>query len=229
MTEIPIWIYMCVYGFIALLFTTIGLVAGWVIWEKWVTPQESKIIRKAKRKKKPLVIHVGDEGFAKFEVLDEIGKEGYAQTTEKKDKEPFIGFLPRTPPEEKVKNKVATFINKLAEKKAYLPSAKVPIWFAYTGKSILTSLYPLAGLKILEETNPGSTVVNLQEIKSLFDKPWDQTQIRALTIKAHTRGMLEQKKFMGIEGWKPVIMGVSIILALGIILVLVLVLAPRVL
>jgi len=216
------WVMICLYGFPILLLVCIGIIAAWYIWEHWMTPQESKTIRKATRKKRPIAIHVGDEGFAKIEVLDFIGKEGFASTKkDSTDKNQFSGFFARSSPEEPTsdaKSKIASFINKLASKKVYLQHAKIPVWFAYTGKAILTSLFSLAGLEGTKElpTNPTPILVDLQEIKSLFGKPWDQTQIRANQVDARTEGVFEGKKFSSLETWKAVVVPVGIILALVI-------------
>ena len=215
------WVMICLYGFPITLLAIAGIISAWIIWEKWMTPQESKTIRKATRKKRPIAIHVGDEGFAKIEILDFIGKEGFASTKkDSTDKDQFLGFFARSPSEEPSdkKGKIAAFINKLASKKVYLQHAKIPVWFAYTGKAILTSLFSLAGLELTKDlpTNPTPAVVDLQELKSLFGKPWDQTQIRANQVDARTEGVFEGKKFSSLETWKAVVVPVGIILALVI-------------
>lgn len=201
-------------GFPTMFFLTLAI---WAIDHIWLTPQEAKIIKKAKRKKKPVVIHVGDEGHAKFEILEILGPEGYASTS-KDRKQKWLGFFPRIPPSEEIEKKnteakIADFINKLATKKSFLKDAKIPIWFAYSGKAILTSLYNLAGVKILEEQgNPsGPVVVNLQEIKALFAKPWDESQIRAQETDAYEEGSFTSKKFYGAEGMKYFVLPLAMI------------------
>lgn len=215
-------------GFPVMFFVTLAL---WVIDHVWLTPDESKIIKKAKRKKRPLVIHVGDEGYAKFEILETLGPEGYTSTS-KKSKQKWLGFFPRVPQSIEIEDgkkeaKIAAFINKLATKKAFLKDAKIPVWFAYTGKAVLTSLYNLAGIKIMEERPTGNpseaVVVDLQEIKALFNAPWDESQIRAQETDAYEEGSFTSKKFYGMEGMKyfvlplTLIMGVIIVFALTMI------------
>lgn len=225
-----LWLQMFfLIGFPAMFFVTIAL---WAIDHIWLTPDESKIIKKAKRKKRPLVIHVGDEGYAKFEILETLGPEGYASTS-KKSKQKWMGFFPRTPRSteieaEKKEAKIASFINKLASKKAFLKDAKIPVWFAYTGKAVLTSLYNLAGIKIMEERPKGNpskaVVVDLQEIKALFDEPWDESQIRAQETDAYEEGSFTSKKFYGMDSMKMFVLPGMIIMGILVLAIVLLVL-----
>jgi len=222
----PLWLELVfLLGFpIALILT----VVAWVIDHVFLTPQEAKLIKKAARKKKPVVFLGSDDGYADLEMLAFTGKGGYAATS-KEPKKRWTGFFARSVDEEQSEEtkteqkdketRIAAFINKLASRKLFLRHAKIPIWFGYSGKAILTSLYALIGDESLKDMklNP---VVNLTEIKSLFSKPWDTGQQRANEIDAKTEGLLEGKKFFGVEGWKPLVVPVGIILALVICIII---------
>ena len=239
MTEFEwLWIQLCLYGFPILLVVLTGVIVAWGIWEFWYTPKEAKQIRSAKRKKAPLSLDAGDDGYANFNPLPQRGDEGYLATT-KNPKGKHIGFLARHTTsigddfevaegkDKELTKKVAEYINRLSSRKLYLRYAKIPIWFGYTGKAILTSLYSLIALETLEElqTNGGDPKTNpflkvdLYAIKSLFSKPWDQTQIRNQEIRAKMEGTMEAKKWAGKEPimWMIVVTGFA--LGMGILLI----------
>jgi hypothetical protein len=218
------WVYICLYGFPISLVAIAAIIAAWIIWERYFTPEESKIIRKASRKKKALDFLASDDGYGDFVMNEKTGKGGYAETT-RDPKSNWTGFYARSSEEtdgEDTKTKIANLINKFASRKLYLRHAKIPIWFGYAGKAILASLYSLIALDITEQlatnggnpTKPQPQPIDVTAIKSLFSKPWDQSQIRAQSIDAKREGMLEEKKFSGLQSWKALVVPVGIILAL---------------
>jgi len=218
------WVIFCLWATPILLFVVLPIIVGaWLVWEKWLTPQESKIIRKASRQKKAIDFLASDDGYGDFTINEVVGKGGYAETS-KEEKKKWTGFFARSISEtemqtDKKEDAIANLMNKLASRKLYLRSAKIPIWFGYSGKAILTSIYSLVALDAVEQTamnggKPQANPIDMSHIKSLFDKPWDQTQIRAQRQDARTEGALEQKKFSGLESWKGAVVPVSIILAL---------------
>jgi len=201
----------------------LGVIAAWVIWEKWLTPQESKEIRWASRKKIPLSFLAGDDGYGDFEPLPILGRQGYAATSKQREKK-WIGFFASSAEEveeEDKSKKIGGLINKLAARKLYLRHAKIPIWFSYSGKAILTSLYALIGLelaKAIGDANPNpnpKVVVDLTAIKSLFPNAWDESQLEAQESDAEMTGVMMGRKFFS-EGWNRMIFGVSIVLVLTI-------------
>jgi len=233
MIVMPIWLQLLfLLGFPIMFFVTL---AAWIIDYIWLTPKEAKIVKKAARKKLPLVVLGGDDGYADLDVLQKRGKAGYGSTS-KKPKDAWTGFYARSVEEEreptneeKEKEKaIVRLINKLSSRKLFLRHAKVPVWFGYSGKAILTSLYSLIGLDLLKETtekigNP-KAVIDLTEIRSLFDKPWDESQIRGYGADSKDDGIFETKKFSGVEGMKYFVLPGMIIIAIIILAIIFLVL-----
>jgi len=230
----PLWLqYLFLFGFPT--FWAITLIV-WFIDHAFLTPKESKVLKKAKRKKKPIVPVAFDNGQIEFKVAKEIGDEGYVKTEDN-----WIGFLPR--PVSSNPDTEADAINPYISRVFILKDAKIPFLCGYAGKAVLTNPQALAMLEYAQEQEQKVRLpfgkkdfkvdifwpVNFRAIKNAFAKSWNQAQVRASEVKSELTGMLKGKKYFGMEGWKPLIAGVSIILALGIILVLVLVLAPRVL
>lgn len=241
MTEFEIfWLLLCLYGFPFLLIAFVCLAAAWIIWEVKFTPKEAKQIRRAARRKVPISLNAGDDGYGDFEPLTIKGNEGYMATS-KKEKSKWIGFLPRPssaiphdfevdPEKDKVATKkIAEYINRLATRKLYLRHAKIPIWLGYKGKSILTALYSLIALEIIEDlqANGGTPEINpylkvdLYALKQLFSKPWDQTQIRNNEIRAKLEGQQEAKKFLGKEPLTILFISLGAMFGLAVILVVV--------
>lgn len=227
--DMDFWLQlMFLFGFPLLLAITN---VAWIIYRIFFIPKEAKMIIKASRKKKPIACLGSDDGYADLEVLPHAGAGGSVSTS-KKPEEHWIGFLARSVEDEEEKTtnqKIGHLINKLASRKLFLRSAKVPIWFGYSGKAILTSLYALIAQDVISEIeklgklNP-KVVVDLNQIKSLFPKPWDETQIRANEIDAKTEGMLEGKKFFGMEGLKYFVLPGMIIIAIIILAIIFMVL-----
>jgi len=202
----------------------------WAIDHIFLTPQESKIIKKAKRKKKPVVPVAFDNGQVEFKVVKEIGDEGYIKT-----EDGWIGFLPRpitsNPSEEAAK------VNPILSRVFFLKDAKVPFLTGYSGKAVLTNPQALALLEYgekkklklpfkLGDKNVEINIfwpVDLRTIKSMFAKSWNQAQVRASEVKSELVGLMKGKKFFGAEGMKyfvlplTLIMGVIVVFALTMI------------
>ena len=66
-----------------------------------------------------------------------------------------------------------------------------------------------------------SFVVDLLAIKSLFEKPWDQTQHKNLKLMSYMRGVKEAKKWAGKDPMIIVFLAVGAMFGLGILLVVV--------
>lgn len=229
----PLWLELLfLVGFPAALVITVLL---WIIDHVWLTPQESKIIKKAKRKKKPVVAVAFDNGQVEYKLAKEVGHEGYIKTDDD-----WIGFLPRP---------VATSnpggsedqTNPYLSRVFMLKDAKVPYLPGYAGKAILSNPQALAMLEYAQEDEKkhkfklpfklGSkdvTVdifwpVNYRIIKNAFAKSWNQAQVRAIEVKSELTGILKGKKHFGMEGLKyfilpgMIIMGIIIVFALVII------------
>ncbi len=220
------------------------LVIVLIIWgvDSFVlTPKESKIIKKAARKKRPVIAAAFDNRQCELKVAKELGDEGYIRT-----EDGWMGFLGRGIAEGNPKpDKETEEASPLITRVFMLPHAKVPFLVGYAGKAILTNPHALAVMEHAQKKRHKIKLpfeirgkqllanvfwpVNLTAIKKVFSKSWNQSQLRALEKSSELTGMFKGKKYFGQEGWRTTIMAVSIILALGIILVLVMVLAPRVL
>ncbi len=123
---------------------------------------------------------------------------------------------------------VANYISMLASRRLLLRGAKVPIWLAYRGKAIMTSLYGLAALQLVEalcnlvaesKTNPtlqtiadAFALVDILAIKDLFSQQWNESQLNAQEADKERKGELKARKFAGKE---------SLILLFAIMIVLV--------
>jgi len=203
------------FGFPAMFFVTIIL---WAIDHIWLTPDESKAIKKAKRKKRPVVPVAYDNGQVEFKVAKEIGDEGYIRT-----EDDWIGFLPRPTTSNPDKNAVKT--TPLLSRVFFLKDAKVPFLTGYSGKAVLTNPQALALLEYgekkklklpfkLGDKNVEINIfwpVNIRNIKSIFAKSWNQAQIRALEKKKELVGILKGKKYFGMEGMKYFVLPLAMI------------------
>jgi len=124
MIVMPIWLQLLfLLGFPIMFFVVL---AAWIIDHVWLTPKESKTIKKACRKKKPLAIFASDDGYIDVKMLDFTGLEGYASTSKKK-KDKWTGFFARSIEENKgneekekeKEKKISQLINKLSSRKAF--------------------------------------------------------------------------------------------------------------
>ena len=202
----------------------------WIIDHVWLTPQESKIIKRAKRKKKPVVPVAFDNGQCEFKIADEIGDEGYVKTEDK-----WVGFLPRpvagNPGEE------AEGLNPLISRVFTLKDAKVPFLVGYSGKAILTNPQALAMLEYAEAKKLKLPInlqkkqrfidvfwpVNLRNLKNVFPKSWNQAQVRASEVKSELTGMLKGKKYFGMDSLKMFVLPGMIIIAIMVIFTLIII------
>jgi hypothetical protein len=207
--------------------------AGWIIDHIWLTPKESKTIKRATRKKRPLVDVSFDTGVTEYKVVKEIGDEGYV-----KCEDGWIGFLPRavTKGNPGHSANLTPFITHVDT----LKHAKIPILRGYSGKAILTNTTALAMMEHARTKNEkvempltinGQKIeakvfwpVNLRTLKSLFPKCWNQAQVRASEVKSELVGMLKGKKHFGQEGMKYFVLPGMIIIAIiiGILAIMVL-------
>ena len=209
------------------------------VYEHWLTPLESKNIRSASRKKRPLLILGGDDGYADLKDAPFSGPEGIVQTKKiGRTQEHYTGALPRprefdeteieVAPNKDLKKTtaIANFVSMLANRRLLLRGARVPVWVAYRGKAILASLYGLAALQVLEglerlpEFKESFAAIDVVAIKSLFSEQWNESQINAQETDAERVGELKAKRWGGKESLLIVFV-VMIIFVVALIMLLV--------
>lgn len=201
-------------------FSTIAVAIAWVVYEKWFTPQESKDLRKAFRSKMPLCVLGGDDGYADMKSAAVSGPEGILETQSKgRTGEHYTGALPRPVQfsEDDLKDDVdtgggkdlaktvamANYISMLASRRLILRGARIPIWFAYRGKAVLTSMYGLVALQLLEgaskikEFKEAFAPIDINAIKALFSEQWNESQMNAQEADKERKGELKARKFAG--------------------------------
>jgi hypothetical protein len=230
---------------LAVVIACVGFVAAivvgvcWFVYEKFMTPLESKALRSASRHKKALLLLGGDDGYGDFKVAKFSGHEGWQKTADEgREKNHYTGFLPRPRTfsvdeiklsdekyDKKKTTEVANFVSALASRRLLLRGAKVPLWVAYRGKAVLASLYGLAALdvidKLAESPQFGSvfSLIDIVAIKSLFSEQWNESQINANETDMERAGELKSKKFGGKDSL-IMFFGVMIgVIALAIVLV----------
>lgn len=198
------------------LISAVALGVVFFVYEHWLTPLEAKQIRTASRKKRPLMMLGGDDGYADFRSAFFSGSEGVLQDKPQgRTKEHYTGVLPRPrvfaeeeidveePFDKKKTVALANFVSMLANRRLLLRGAKVPIWFAYRGKAVLASLYGLACLQIIEglskaeEFKTAFSTIDVPAIKSLFSEQWNESQLNAQETDAERVGELKAKRFGG--------------------------------
>ena len=221
----------------------VGLAISWFVWEHWFTPAESKFIRAASRKKRPLEAVGGDDGYLDFVDAPFVVAEGVLESSKYGGiKETHIAALPRSrqfASDEievatgKDKDKtvaVANWISLLASRRLMLRGAKVPIWITYRGKAILTSLYGLIALQILdglaekakefgEKFAEAFALIDVTAIKDLFNEQWEESQIHALAYTKERKGEAKARRFGGKESLVLVFVLLIVVLVLAIILI----------
>lgn len=157
--DIWYWV-MSAIGFPVLAIVLVAVVAGWVIWERVITPSEAREIRNAKRKKQPLGFCFNDAGQGWFERFKRISSSGAASTTTKvNDRKGFLGYFARKsePTFEKPENadvvadNLANYVDSLQTTKIYLKDSKIPINVIYRGKALITSFLALAGIELAQK------------------------------------------------------------------------------
>lgn len=246
-----------IIGMLVAMFIAIAVGIAWFVYEKWFTPDEAKFIRKAFRKKQPLLFLGGDDGFCDIHNAPFSGSEGSLRTQDQgKTKEHYLGILPRPKTygsedivpfmskdkagnEESVKKTVAlaNYVSMIANRRLLLRGARVPVWIGYRGKAIITSLYGLVALQILEALVDDSknqakelkdkakaemekslglifATVDILAIKALFSRQWNQSQVIACETDSERAGEIRAKKFGSKE---------SLILFFGVMICLVVV------
>lgn len=223
---------------IVAILAAVGLGVAWFVFEHWLTPKEAKQIRTATRKKTPLMMLGGDDGYADISHAAFSGPEGILQTKKQgKTEEHYTGALPRprvfendeiNVAEDKDVGKTvafANFVSALANRRLLLRGARVPIWFAYRGKAVLASLYGLAALQMVEkldkvpEFKDVFTSVDVVAIKSLFSEQWNESQINAQEADAERVGELKSKRFGGKENLIMVFAIMIVLVVLCIMLI----------
>lgn len=201
----------------------IGLGVSWFVYEHFFTPSDSKHIRRAFRKKRPLTFLGGDDGYLDIVDVPTAVPEGFVETSNYGGaKQKHLGALPRpiqftADQIEVAKGKdvdktvaVANFVSMLASRRLMLRGAKVPVWIAYRGKAILTSLYGLIALQIVEGLADFAKqlgdkfaeawgAVDITAIKDLFSEQWEESQIQALAYEKERKGEAKAKRFGGKE------------------------------
>jgi len=213
----------------------IVLIIAWIIDHFWLTPKESKALKKAARKKKPIIPVAFDNGQIELKVCKELGDEGYIKTDDG-----WIGFLPRPVAQGNPGNKNVEAVNPLVTRVFMLKDAKIPFLVGYAGKAVLTNPQALAIMEHAEKTKQKTKLpfevrgkklladvfwpVNLRTVKSVFQKQWNQAQIRAMEKKSELTGMKKGEKYYGKEGLKFFVLPGMIIIAIIILAIIFLVL-----
>jgi len=229
----PVWLQLLfLLGFPIMFFVTL---AAWIIDHIWFTPKESKALKKAARKKKPIIPVAFDNGQIELKVCKEIGDEGYIKTDDG-----WIGFLARPIAQGNPGNKNVEKVNPLVTRVFMLKDAKIPFLVGYAGKAVLTNPQALAIMEHAQKTKQKIKLpfevkakkmladvfwpVNLRTIKSVFQKQWNQAQIRAMEKKSELTGMKKGEKYYGKEGLKFFVLPGMIIIAIIILAIIFLVL-----
>lgn len=243
------FIFMLQMGMIVLIFTVIGIVVAWTVWWRVLTPKDVRSIRKAARSGKPLMVTASDDGCVDFEAAETSENGVYCHGEPRKKGRAWIGHFPRSHNTQdfdaKVKAAVAQMtgknsseltekekeeatakvvqaaelMNDLAKRKLTMRHAKTPIWFAYRGKAILSSLFNIVAIEALEQLKDKNIMADLIAFKSLFPIAWDQSQQQQNEIDAEKTGMLEANKN------NPMIKMIWFVLAIGMVIGLAIVLA----
>jgi len=125
----PFWLQMFILFGIPIICIITN--AGWIIDYIWLTPKESKTIKRATRKKRPLIDVSFDTGITEYKIAKEIGDEGYV-----KAEDGWIGFLPRAPTKGNPGH--GANVTPLITHVDTLKHAKIPVLRGYSGKAILT-------------------------------------------------------------------------------------------
>lgn len=215
----------------------IGIGVAWFVYEKWFTPQDSKDLRTAFRKKYPLLALGGDDGYLDFKPAPFSGPEGFLETKSVgKTQEHYSGALPRPVQfskddielTDKSKNLeatigVANFVSMLANRRLLLRGSRVPIWFGYRGKAILVSIYGIVAIQVidamskLKEFQEIMSIVDIVAIKELFSEQWNESQLNAQETDKERKGELKAKKFAGKDS---LIMFFAILIILVVLVIL---------
>lgn len=174
------------------------------------TPLEAKKVREASNKRRPLVIVEGDDGTVEFQVGYKRRPEGVLETVPqgKKPKIAWTGLIARgvkiqkpeanqtstnggTPADQDL-SQVAEVLSDQATTHGSLRGAKIPVLFGYHGKAILTRIGHIASYQILERIkihHPDLlATVDFTTLKTLFEMPWDETQLDAQAQAKYNEG-----------------------------------------
>jgi hypothetical protein len=210
--------FILLWGFIGLVITVVVVGAGWMIWWFKLTSKDVREFRKATRHGNPINCQVDDAGQAELVEIRKVAPTGYGKTSGK-----WLGIFPRKQVEEQTETadkpilvKLSSWLNELATKKATLRHSKTLIWFSYKGKGIFTTLYALMGLQTLENMVEGKVLpnggeplkvgsqiielfdaVDLQKVKGLFPKNWDESELQGLESDSEMTGIKIGQKFKG--------------------------------
>lgn len=236
------WLQISIWIVIIMAIGIIGILAAWSIQEFWLTPLESKTIRKAARKKKGLQILETDDGRLLFRIAEKMFPEGITETKkDKKTKSFWTGLLGRNveapklqhPPTDnlnaeqkaeiekalKQQKQIFDLLSEQSSKKTHLEGAKIPVNVGYYGKAILTKIGHIASITALQKLDDLKDEVfiatDFTTLKTLFDMPWDQTQLAAQAQQKEQEGFLKGKKAsMGNEGFKTILMMLIVVFGL---------------
>lgn len=208
---IPAWLeYTIFWGFWILLILVVVLLGLLMVNEVAWLPKEAKILRKAKRKRKTVMIVGNDDGSLEFETEKQLLAEGIVETNTGK-----IFFLPRPwkkPEVEDVEEGVWDQVKKLVTKKFILKSVGVPVWLAYAGTTIAGNPKMLANLEYgpaqsqsqaTKSFNVGGKPVTFLfpvDVRTLYAvRPftWPQSLWKATKREIEVNTMLKLKKFHG--------------------------------
>lgn len=194
-------------------FNTFIIGIFWLIDNLFLTPSESKTLKKCKNEKRIPVIMEADNGLLLIDYEVSSTPEGGIIT---KNNGPM--FVPRSIVaniDNQEEAEALTEIHPVVAKRSFLPGVGMPCWAGYQGKGILTNFrtaaelqYGLAGATSnptssqTEKVNTGEGTkevkvfwpVSLTKLKSHFPKSWNIAAIRALEKRAEQVGFLKGKK-----------------------------------
>lgn len=200
------------------------------------TPKESKDIRSASHRRKPGMLLASDSGSAIFKYADRVGSEGYSTTKpEGRWKFHFTALHPRpgkvpediavAPNKDISKTRsLAEYINKLNTQKLFLEGARIPIWVGVPSKSIVASVFAVAGVQITEaiEKKWKDFVGNEAEVfpidisamkQMVVSSSYNESQINSIESDSEHIGE-ERVKKAGLEKW--FIIGGFAMMAIGV-------------
>lgn len=215
------WLQVSVWVVVGLAIAVVAVSVFHLITE-YRTPEESKKIRDASHKRKPGMLLASDAGTGIFRYADRVGNEGYLTTkNEGKWKFHFTALTPRpgkVPDNiEVVSGKdlaktrsVAEYINYLNTKKLHLQGARIPLWIGVPSKSIVASVFAIAGVQITEQieknwkTLTGSDdpfPIDVSAMKTMVvSSSYNESQINSIESDSEHIGE-ERAKKAGFEKW----------------------------
>ena len=219
------WLQVSVWVAVGLAIAVVAVFVFHLVTE-YRTPEESKKIRDASHKRKPGMLLASDAGTGIFRYADRVGNEGYLTTkNEGKWKFHFTALTPRpgkvpesidvaTGKDIDKTRTVAEYINYLNTKKLHLQGARIPLWIGVPSKSIVASVFAIAGVQITEKIESNwADLANLLDIQNdifpidvsamktmVVSSSYNESQINSIESDSEHIGE-ERAKKAGFEKW----------------------------